>query len=78
MNGSVYHLKFLLKTNKLYLNEKKTKYMIFHTAQIKVNTLHLTINNTIIDRVTQFDFLGITMNENLTKSLTKFHEALVF
>ncbi len=40
--------------------------MIFHTAQRKVNTLHLTINNTIIERVTQFDFLGLTLNENLT------------
>ncbi len=40
--------------------------MIFHTAKKKVNKLHLTINNTIIERVTQFDFLGLTLNENLT------------
>ncbi len=62
---------------------KKTKYMIFHKAQRKVITLYLTINNTIV-RVTQFDFRGITLVENLTwndhinKISNKIHIALVF
>ncbi len=55
-----------LNINRLSLNVKKTKYMIFHTPQRKVNSLHITISNTTIDRVTQFDFLGLTINENLT------------
>ncbi len=66
INNELENISNWLKTNKLSLNVKKTKYMIFHTAQRKVTTLHLTINNTIIERVTQFDFLGFTLNENVT------------
>ncbi len=40
--------------------------MIFHTSQRKINTIHLKINNTIIEWVTQFVFLGLTLNENLS------------
>ncbi len=40
--------------------------MIFHTAQRKLNTFHSKINNTIIERGTQFDLLGLTLNENLS------------
>ncbi len=55
-------------------------YMIFHTAQRKVNPLHLTINNNIIERVTQFDFLRFILNENLTwkDHINKISKALVF
>ncbi len=58
--------------------------MIFHTTKRNVNIINLTINNAIIERVTQFDFLGFTINENvywkdnITKFLTEFQEALVF
>ncbi len=38
--------------------------MIFHTTHRKVNALHLTINNTIIERVIQIDFLRLTINDN--------------
>ncbi len=66
INNELEKISDWLKTNKLSLNVKKTKYMIFHTVQRKVTPLHLTINNTTIERVTQFDFLGLTVNENLT------------
>ncbi len=55
-----------LKTNKLSLNVKKSKYMIFHTPQRKVDSLNIQIDNTVIERVRVFDFLGLTINENLT------------
>ncbi len=55
-----------LKTNKLSLNIYKTKYMLFHTAQKQIDHLHIKINNINIDRVTHFNFLGFTINENLT------------
>jgi len=54
-----------LKTNKLSLNVSKSKYMIFHTPQKKVKPLKLFIENTTIDRVYEFNFLGLTINENL-------------
>ncbi len=39
--------------------------MIFHTPQKKVNRMQLHIENTNIDKVYEFNFLGLTINENL-------------
>ena len=55
-----------LKLNKLSLNVSKTKYMIFHTIQRKVFDLNLDMDGKKIERVKTFNFLGITLNENLT------------
>ena len=55
-----------LKSNKLSLNTSKSKYMIFHTAQKKINPLKLELENTFLERVSVFNFLGLTINENLT------------
>ena len=57
-----------LAVNKLSLNAEKTKYMIFHNYQkvIAENDItHLTLNGSVIERVTQFNFMGLTMNENM-------------
>ncbi len=54
-----------LKSNKLSLNVIKSKDMIFHTAQKTVIPLQLNIENAIIQRVYEFNFLGLTINENL-------------
>ncbi len=40
--------------------------MIFHTHRKKVKPLHLMIDETIIERVTEFNFLGLTLDENLS------------
>ena len=58
-----------LKINKLSLNIKKTKLMIFHTKNKDmslINKLSLKINGIPISRVKAFNFLGIVLNENLT------------
>ncbi len=55
-----------LKTNKFSLNITKIKYMLFHTAQTQIDPLHINIDNINIDRVRQFNFLGLTINRNLT------------
>ena len=56
-----------LCSNRLSLNIKKTKFMIFHSH--RKNIQHkipvLKISNTDIEKVTDFNFLGITLNENL-------------
>ena len=55
--------------NKLSLNAEKTKFMIFlnHQKTITQNKIPcLKINNTNIERVTEFNFLGLTINEHLT------------
>ena len=57
-----------LAVNKLSLNAEKTKYMIFHNYQKVIaenNIPHLTLNGSVIERVTQFNFLGLTINENM-------------
>ena len=55
-----------LAVNKLSLNVQKTKFTIFHSHQriITENDIpHLIINNTRIEQVTEFNFLGLTVNE---------------
>ena len=55
-----------LAVNKLSLNAAKTKFMLFHNYQKIINEddrPHLTINDTVIEHVTEFNFLGLTINE---------------
>ena len=52
--------------NQLSLNVQNTKFMIFHYYQwvITENDIPcLMINNTLMERVTEFIFLGLTVNE---------------
>ena len=49
-----------LKINKLSLNKNKSKYIIFHMPKKEVEILTLKIDNTNIDRVEEFNFLGLT------------------
>ena len=57
-----------LALNKLSLNVKKTKMMLFHYKQRNVTTIipKLEINGTPIERVNEFNFLGIHLDENMT------------
>ena len=55
-----------LIANKLSLNTKKTKYMVFHTNQRNVTYPNLVINNSRIERVSHFNFLGIMLSYNMT------------
>ena len=65
INSEITKISEWLSVNKLSLNANKTKFMIFHNYQ-KVMTdsdiPQLEINNTPIERVTEFNFLGITIN----------------
>ncbi len=40
-------------------------YMIFYTPQKRVKPLGLEIENTIVEIVYEFNFLGLILNENL-------------
>ena len=56
-----------LSVNKLSLNVKKTKYMLFHHHRKNLpNNMKIEINGIDIERVENFDFLGLTLNENLS------------
>ena len=54
-----------LSSNKLSLNIKKTKFMFFHTPQRRVNYPVLKLNDVNIERVSQFNFLGVVINSTL-------------
>ena len=60
----------MVKHNKLSLNVKKTKFMIFPYRQRKKDNLipNLKINAEPIDWVTEFNFLGLTIDEQLSWS----------
>ena len=56
-----------LNINKLSLNVKKTKFMIFHHYQRNINNIipTLKINSETIENVSEFNFLGLTIDEHL-------------
>ena len=56
-----------LCVNKLSLNIPKTKFMIFHHRQKNIENIipSLFINNHPIEKVADFNFLGITVDEHL-------------
>ena len=57
-----------LCVNKLSLNIGKTKFMIFHYRQKNINNLipDLQIQECKLKRVTEFNFLGIVFDENMS------------
>ena len=56
----------LLKINQLSLNVSKTKFMVFHTHNRSVSYPDLQINGNKIERVTEFNFLGLVLQSNLS------------
>ena len=66
-----------LAVNKLSLNVDKIKFMIYHNHQKVISTHEiprLVINNTVIESVTEFNFLGLTINEFMNWS---FHSSKI-
>ena len=51
LNSELNKISEWLASNKLSLNARKTKFMVLHTVQRKVQYPILTINNTVIERV---------------------------
>ena len=69
LNSELDKISSWLKCNKLILNVTKTKLMVFHNRQFILDpTLipKLRIDGTEIERVFEFKFLGIMINEFLT------------
>ena len=54
-----------LNINKLSLNKAKSKYMIFHVPSKGIHSITLNIDNTNIEKVDEFNFLGLTLDSNL-------------
>ena len=67
INMELNNIQEWLSINKLSLNVKKTKFMIFHYRQRNIDNLilDLQISSEKKERVAEFNFLGITVDENL-------------
>ena len=64
INQELFKINEWLEINKLSLNIAKTKYMLFQHNK-KVNTLTPKIINTIIEKVEEFNFLGLTLDTHV-------------
>ena len=78
INNELTKVSECLAANKLSLNVKKTKYMVFHTPQRKVTYPEIKINNILIERVSEFSFLGTIFNYNLKWHTKKILELLAY
>ena len=65
LNNELCKITDWLQANKLSLNVNKTKFMVFHSDKRRVVYPVLSINNTIIERVDTFNFLGLHISRNL-------------
>ena len=67
INSELNDIQEWLSINKLSLNVKKTKYMLFHYRQRNVSNIipNIVIGSEPIERVAEFNFLGLTIDENL-------------
>ena len=54
-----------LAANKFSLNVAKIKFMVFHMHQKAVTYPDLYLNGNKIERVTQFNYLGLILQANL-------------
>ncbi len=65
LNSELEKINIWLKLNKLSLNVQKTKFMIFRTINKRIPEIELHIEGVSIERVYEFNFLGITLDDQL-------------
>jgi hypothetical protein len=68
VNKELNNIFIWLCVNKLSLNVLKTKYMVYRNKNkpTQIGDIEVEINNIVIDRVSQFNFLGVILDESLT------------
>ncbi len=67
MNNELHNFDLWLKSNKLSVNVKKPKYVIFKTSKKKINHNFLFhYENEILHQVNSIKFLGVYIDQNLT------------
>ena len=66
INAELMKLWEWLGANKLSLNIAKIKYMVFHTSKSNVIYPNLKVNNNNIERVTEFNVLGVILHSHMT------------
>ena len=76
INRELFKIYEWLRANKLALNVSKTKFLVFHTRNKSVRYPSLKINGKLIERVTQFNFLGLILESNISWNLHINHISL--
>ena len=66
LSCEISRISFWLVSNMLILNVTKSKLMLFFKSPKRPTKLRLTINGDIIEQVEEFNFLGITVDQNVT------------
>ena len=66
INREITKISHWLHSNKLLLNTAKSKFMVFFKHPKAIPKLKLTINDNPIEQVTEFNFLGITIDQKVT------------
>ena len=66
INAELMKLLEWLGANKLSFNIVKTKNMVFHTSKRNVIYPNLKVNNNNIERVTEFNVLGVILHSRMT------------
>ena len=64
LNDELEKISYWLLANKLSLNKLKSQFMLFHQPQKRVTIPILKINNTIIECVDEFNYLGLIINKH--------------
>ena len=64
LNDELEKISYWLLVNKLSLNKLKSKFMLFHQPQKRVTIPKLKINNTLIECVDEFNYLGLIINSS--------------
>lgn len=66
INKEISKINEWLIINKLQLNVTKSKCMFFYKHPKKIPAINICINNTVIEKVEHFNFLGITLDQHIT------------
>ena len=66
INTEILKITTWLKSNILKLNVEKSKFMIFFKHAKIITNFCITINNSTIEQVDHFIFLGLTLDQNIT------------
>ena len=65
INKELFKINEWLVINKLSLNIAKSKFMVFNMHRKHIKALAPKINNIIIEKVNEFNFLGLTLDTHL-------------